>query len=528
MKSILENIKIAINDIKWQSETKRNKALDLCISIYNLYVNEGGDFHTYKSLSKEYFITIIKTKSYLYEIKDVLIDNSILEMGSSYDVKRGKGKGYRFNQQLISGDYVALCSPKSKIDNNKEALCGPTRNFGEFFLGKGLSDNSLQVLNQLEVYHICGPKLETYIQQGLQKIEFDDKVNDYINNYTLTIKDILVNDDIKDEYVEIIFDDEKYRYRLETALKQSEEQGLNLIQYKKKCYIDDVDRFLDRKSKDLRLIFKKNIFDINNNIFRVSRNETNFRLDYNLTNMKSNLLDYIEVDGEKLVELDIANSQFSILSYIVDELDEDFNKLSREGNLYPIIEKKRMFRIAFDKVKKEQDDARNIFPKTMNFIDNYKKQNGYDKFSNLLQRTESKIIIDYVLDRLIDEGYFIFPIHDAFRVKESQVKEVKNRIQELFDDISFKCLLRDKKEKIEKIEPKDIVKHKYKGFEEVSIERTIEDKETFKSVLKQIQNEFGDISEDLLMGHLKEWDRYKIDYYYSNWRKKMESRELFN
>jgi hypothetical protein len=518
MKSILENIKIAIHDIKWQSETKRNKALDLCISIYNLYVNEGGDFYTYKSLSKEYFITIIKTKSYLYEIKDVLIDNSILEMGSSYDVKRGKGKGYRFNQQLISGDYVALCSPKYKIDNNKEALCGPNGNFGEFSLGKGLSNNSLQVLNQLNVYHICGPKLETYIQQGLQKIEFDDKVNDYINNYTLTIKDILVNDDIKDEYVEIIFDDEKYRYRLKTALKQSEEQGLALIQYKKKCYIDDVDRFLDRKSKDLRLIFKKNIFDINNNIFRVSRNETNFRLDYNLTNMKSNLLDYIKVDGEKLVELDIANSQFSILSYIVDELDSEFIELSQEGKLYDDkIEKKRMFKIAFDKVKKEYDDVRSIFPKTMNFIDNYKKENGYDMFSNLLQRVESKIIIDYVLDRLIDEEYFIFPIHDAFRVKESQSKEIKKRIQELFDNINFKCLLRDKK--------KDIVKHLYKGFEEVLIERSIQDKETFKSVLKQIKNEFGDISESLVISYLNKegWNEYKIDYYYSNLKDKQNA-----
>jgi hypothetical protein len=101
---------------------------------------------------------------------------------------------------------------------------------------------------------------------------------------------------------------------------------------------------------------------------------------------------------------------------------------------------------------------------------------------------------------------------DNIKPKEIKEFEIKNTIEEetFFEEL------------------KDIVKHKYKGFEEVSIERTIEDKETFKSVLKQIQNEFGDISEDLLMGHLKEWDRYKIDYYYSNWRKKMESRELFN
>jgi hypothetical protein len=101
---------------------------------------------------------------------------------------------------------------------------------------------------------------------------------------------------------------------------------------------------------------------------------------------------------------------------------------------------------------------------------------------------------------------------DNIKPKEIKEFEIKNTIEE---ETFFE-------------EQKDIVKHKYKGFEEVSIERTMEDKEIFKSVLKQIQNEFGDISEDLLNGYLKGWDRYKINYYYSNWRKKMESRELFS
>ena len=237
--------------------------------------------------------------------------------------------------------------------------------------------------------------------------------------------------------------------------------------------------------------------------------------------MKSELLDYIEIDGEKLVELDIANSQFSILSFITNDIDSNFINLSQEGKLYSTIDKQRMFRIAFDKVKSEYDDVRNIFPNTMKFIDSFKKQNGYDMFSNLLQKTESKIIIDYVLDRLIDKGYFIFPIHDAFRVKESELDLIKNAIQELFNEIEFKCLLRNKiKNNVE------VIKYKYKGFKEVLIERSIKDKETFKSVLKQVKNEFGDVSESIIKLYLlKEgWDEYKIDYYYSNWDKKQKSK----
>jgi hypothetical protein len=230
--------------------------------------------------------------------------------------------------------------------------------------------------------------------------------------------------------------------------------------------------------------------------------------------MKGDLLNYITIDGENLVELDIANSQFSILSYIVDDLDDEFISLSRSGNLYSKIEKNTMFRIAFDKVKSEYDYVRETFPKTMSFIDNFKNINGYDKFSNLLQRAESKIMIDYVMNNLIKEGYTVLPIHDAFRVKESELELVKNRVEELFNEIGFKCLLRNK-------DKKEIVKHSFKGIGDVYIERSVQDKETFKSVLNDIKNENGGISEQLAIIYLskKGWDKYKIDYYYYNWDK---------
>lgn len=65
----------------------------------------------------------------------------------------------------------------------------------------------------------------------------------------------------------------------------------------------------------------------------------------------------------------------------------------------------------------------------------------------------------------------------------------------------------------------DVVKFKYRGFEEVSIERKVEDKEEFKNALKYIKNEFGDVSESLITTYLenKNWNKYKINYYYSKW-----------
>lgn len=430
MKTILQQIKEAVNLINWQSETKRKKALELCISIYNLYIYDNGDFYRFKSLSKEYFISIIKTKSYLYEIKDNLINNNILEVNNSYNIQTGKSKGYRFNSLLIKGEYVALSSPKI----NQPSISNPN-NFNSSIIYNNLLSSRL--------YHICGPKLETYIHKGLQKVTFNEKVNDFIDNYDLKIEDILVNEQIELDYVNIQFEDDSYRYSINKAKELAKSLSRDIILYKEKCYIENVKDFLNRKTEELKLIFKKSIFEINNGIFRISRNETNRRLDYNLTNMKHELLNYINFDGEELIELDISNAQFAILSFITEDLDEEFIKLSKEGRLYNG-DKPKWFRIAFDKIKVDHDDIRLKYPKTMMFIDDYKSNNGYKSFSNLLQSVESLIMIDGLLNRLIDLGYNVFTIHDAIRVKKSEVDIIKKEIEKYFKEIGFECNLRIK------------------------------------------------------------------------------------
>jgi len=513
--SILDTIKEAVEKLQWNSETKKQKALNLCISIYNLYIYNGGDFNSYKELSKEYFISNIKTMNYVYEIKNNLINNGILEIYTnnfgveSYDVK-GKGKGYRFNQSLIQGSYVVLSGTKSSFQD----------------LSIQLSNNFTTLTNL--PYHICGTKLETSIKSILNRLTFKPEINDYISNFKITENDIKVNNDIKDEYVKIVYDNDTYRYKLENALKQAEDNGLDLIQYKDKCYIDKVELFLIRKTNDLRLIYRKSKFDIDNKIFRVSRNKTNMRLDYNLTNMKSTLLNYIELDGEELVELDIANAQFSILSLITNNLDKDFINQSQNGTLYSSIKKEDWFRVAFDKIKSEQDSIREQYPLTMKFIDKYKKDNGYKSFSNLLQRTESLIMIDGLLNRLLDKGYDILTIHDAVRVKKSQVEEIKNEIELFFNEINFKCLLRVKNSKVvESIKQEEIVsnnddirviQYKYKNFIDVKIEITQKDKEDFKKAIIRLEKNGFEVCLSTL--ELCGLDKYKLDYLYKIWLRK--------
>ena len=427
--------------------------------MYNVYIYNGGDFNIYRQFSKSYFKSVIKTSLYVYEIKNLLIDNNILQVykNGTYTFKKNS-KGYRFNPSLIQGNYTDLNGPTFINSELQTDLNGPkevVQDLKMIKVNNNLNNLSNNILNCRSL-HISGPTLNTYINKGLENIDFRPEVNDYISSFYITNKDITINEDIDDDHVKVIFDLESYRYKKENAIKLAKEQGLDLIKYKKNCYIDNVETFLIRKTNDIRLIMRKSIFEIENKIFRVSRNETNRRLDYNLTNMKSTLFNYMLFEGEELVELDIANAQFSILSFLTDELDQDFIRLTRSGQLYKHISerlnidiklvKEKMFRVAFDRVESYQDDIREIFPITMNFIDGYKNELGYTAFSNLCQNSESLIMIDGLLTHLISKGFRVFTIHDAIRVKKSQLDIIKKEIEDYFISIDFKCFLRDKTE----------------------------------------------------------------------------------
>jgi hypothetical protein len=517
MKSILENIKDAVYQINWGTESKKEKAIQVCEYIYNLYIYDGGDFHQYRSLGKQYFQDIIKTQRYVYEIKNLLIESGILEIHNSYDVKRHISKGYRFNQELIKGKYVVLCGTKTK---DEEVLCGTKENsITEIFANSIHSTskfNSIYNFNQFNSLHICGTKVKPFIYKGLQKINFDPKVHNWINEFTLTIDDLVINDEINEEYVDIVFENDTFRYGIDKARSLANQLNKSLIGYNDKFYIDTTESFIHRKSNDLRLVYSKSVFDIENGIFRCSRNETNRRLDYNLTNMKSDLLNFIRIDGERLIELDIANAQFAILSFITDHLDEEFIKQSENGTLYDSVNKKKMFRVAFDKIKSEQDDVRNIFPKTMKMIDEFKHQWGYKSFSNLLQNVESLIMIDGLLPKLISKNLQVFPIHDAIRVKESDLNKAKHIILEYFKEIGFKCKLRAK----DKSEPKktaEQIEILYKGYEKVMIDKpTKEDKELF---LQKI-DELGIDAPEWMVMSTRIFEKNKLWYFYSKWRDK--------
>lgn len=129
-----------------------------------------------------------------------------------------------------------------------------------------------------------------------------------------------------------------------------------------------------------------------------------------------------------------------------------FIKVAKNGKLYEFIQetlslpkgdagrvlaKTMMFEICFSSrlnhsfMKKQ---LMQVFPNVVAIIDEYKKRNGDNQFSILLQKTEANIFIDKIFKRLQEEGYSVLTKHDCILCPESQKTEVERIVREVLDE----------------------------------------------------------------------------------------------
>ena len=114
----------------------------------------------------------------------------------------------------------------------------------------------------------------------------------------------------------------KHPISLARILEIAKRNRQDAILYRDRVYLADAEKWISDKVKDTRFIYLRslqNLKDIRQrpNIY-CKRNKTNQRLDTNLTNLKSEFIKYLQLDGERLVSIDLANSQFTILSRLIE------------------------------------------------------------------------------------------------------------------------------------------------------------------------------------------------------------------
>lgn len=275
----------------------------------------------------------------------------------------------------------------------------------------------------------------------------------------LNISEFKTNEDIsKTEFNVIIKESDRQRtywLQKDRALEIAFKDRKSLIEDSGKYYLMDEYEFILMKRQAIYMSYKDCIQKMHKGWFFSKRNETNRRLDTNFTNM-ANILTKRICQDNNLVQFDLANSQFAILSDIFskDTFTPDFEIFKREsynGTLYEYIQqnlnvdsrskaKLMVFQLLFSKETNsdpKKDEIRKLFPSVVDKIDEFKIKNGYKNFSISLQKRESEIFIDGLWKKLKLLGYFCITKHDCIIVRREDKETIKNIISEFFTEINF-------------------------------------------------------------------------------------------
>ncbi len=282
---------------------------------------------------------------------------------------------------------------------------------------------------------------------------------------SINISSFKTGETIENRFFQVTIKKEKqftYWMTKENALRIAQEDGLMLIQDQKRFFITNPEEFVTMKKNVFRDAYLGSIDKIEKGYWYADRNTTNNRLDSNITNLCSNLTEEI-IKSNDLVQFDLANSQFAILSYLLNQKEEIstkedfrlFKEFAESGELYTKIQEElgldsrkeakiMLFELLFSSEKNNSKNKKKIahlFPSVVSWIDDYKRNNGYEQFAIWLQKEESKMFIDDIYLTLKEKGLFCLTKHDSIIIRKENEEEVETFLKEYFDSINFNAKL---------------------------------------------------------------------------------------
>lgn len=320
------------------------------------------------------------------------------------------------------------------------------------------------VIKQIDSNH---DTIKEYIESDLSELHIDfDKLGAISLEMArrISIQDFKVNEQINRNTFELFTHHgtklSSYYTSKEKAIEKAKELGKIIIKSNQKVYMMDEGEFLNAKKTSMYTYHMDCINKMKQKKFRFGINSTNNRLDHNLTNMPTELVDEI-CKGNNLMQLDLSNSQFALLCLILkDELDTDdfktFRELATSGQLYESIQAKlglesrneakvTMFELLFSSHHNKSEGKaklRELYPSVIDWIDQYKAVNGYESFSVMLQLKESEIFIQKLWNTIKEKGFFCISRHDSLIYKVEDQNEVEAMVTGYFNEIGLDCHLK--------------------------------------------------------------------------------------
>lgn len=306
-----------------------------------------------------------------------------------------------------------------------------------------------------------GNKQIKQVVNDLERLDIDtDGMIKAVMNLDIS-DEIFINSDIKDDIVDLVDTHNKTKdgkpiiraMEIGKALAIAIERGTDLIWYKHKCYLDNLDDFKRKRLNNIRAKSIYSIMALWNKDFYAAQNLTNNRLDTNLTSLKSTLLkEFITYKGMPITDIDMKNCQPCLLAHLIANLDrviQDFyplmvkynypevdssapdillfQELAAKGQVYDYIgeqlgwsreyAKDNFIKIMFSRPKFRsvyKNQIKGLFPSIIDFMDEFKTMNGdHTQLSILLQKIEVELFIERIYKPLRKQGYYIFTKHDS-------------------------------------------------------------------------------------------------------------------
>ena len=417
------------------TKTERNYALKFIDNLMKRSFREYGMIDGFVETPKNYFRKVFNSQYLVWLNK--LIDEKIIISNHSYSnsISNTYSKSYSLNTKYTLTPIMWLTFEEN-----------PLKSIPYTFKISSESDedklNFERVVEDLNYIKVDRRVLMKLSSDEIEKIK---------------IEDFKTNEDVSRDSFNVSFGtDKKYWVSKEKAIEKSIELNKTLIQDDNKFYIIDEYDFILRKKSSVLQSYQDAINKIVNKKFYGKRNTTNNRLDTNLTNMAKVLTNEVCLKNN-LIQFDLCNSQFAILSDLLEDVlqTEDFNYFkshSYNGTLYEYImeelklenrleAKKMMFELMFSKEDYQSSlktKLKKLFPSVVELVDKYKKDNGYNNFSIMLQKKESEIFIDGLWKQIKKKKIFCTPKHDCLIVKEEDADKVESIIKKYFEKINFK------------------------------------------------------------------------------------------
>ena len=292
---LYESVWKAISEISWSSNVTKQRAIAFVEFLNRKRHMENTDPMEYTDLARNYFF---KKIGYHYRsITKPLLDSGILQSTNYYrpgyyndedEYIKGQCLSYRINPELLDDEIIKI---NYKGEKSKQRCRDAT------------TMKSKQIMRQVRIPDLNSRELIKFVKNSLS----DERIRAMLK----------VNDEIDDSQVHI-----KGRNH-PISIEKVQRRTKDLIKDGKYCHVEHIETYIKRKRRHLTQAYCDQLLRIKHRNIYADRNETNLRLDSNLTNLKSEFMSLLSIDGQRLSQVDLKNSQFRVFVYLLEQVERE-------------------------------------------------------------------------------------------------------------------------------------------------------------------------------------------------------------